>query len=75
MVSLLIFGTVVTPAYAQADQKPMYECLNHTHVWDKRQCAEFRTGPGGFPGGGPGDGGGLIGLIGGLLGGLTGGLL
>jgi len=78
---MLVLATVIStsvPAVVYAAPAPgdMYECLNHTHVWDKRQCPEFKTGgPAGFPGAGGGGRGGILGAIGDLVGGLTGGLL
>lgn len=54
---------------AYAKPKVMYECVNHSHVWDKRQCPEFNSGPAGFPGGGGGNGG-LLGALGDLVGGI-----
>lgn len=77
LVFAIVAGISVTPA--SADGPTLYECLNHSHVYDKRQCPEFQGGdgfPGQYPGAGGGsDEGGLLGTIRGVLHGLTGGIL
>ena len=69
-MSLVMVLVAVIPASAAPGQTEMYECNNHSHVFDRRQCPENRTyPPGAFPGGGGGQQhGGLLGTIGHILG-------
>jgi len=70
-VALYVIGAAIVSAQSAPPTKEMYECVNHTHVWDKAQCPEFKSaGPASFPGGGGGGRGGLLGLVHDLTGGL-----